>query len=63
MTTQKKKSMTVTEIMLIKQARYGAYMNWKMAKALVDGHVDSSVLRWAEIQYKSQKDIFTKEEL
>ena len=53
-----KKPTTMTEIMMLEEAKHRAYMNWRIAKALVEGKVDSQTLRWAEMQYETQKDIF-----
>ena len=55
---KKTHNITATEIMMMEQAKYESSMNWKMAKALVEGKVDSVVLRYAEQIYYSQKDIF-----
>jgi len=54
----KKKVITATEVMIMEQAKYNALMNWRMAKALVEGKVDSRVLSWAEQVYETQKEIF-----
>ena len=53
---------TATEITVLENAKYATLMNWKMAKALVEGKVSSHVLRWAENIYHSQKDIFEEKE-
>ncbi len=55
-----KKIMTATEAQIIERAKYEAKMNYCIAKALVEGKVDSNVLRWAEQVYQTQKDIFEK---
>lgn len=50
--------MTATEVMFIENAKHTTLMNYRMAKALVEGKVDSQTLRWAEEIYRTQKDIF-----
>ena len=49
---------TMTEVMLMREAQARAKMNWLMAKALVEGKVNSRVLSYAEQQYETQKEIF-----
>lgn len=49
---------TATEIILIKDLKRHSYMVWLMSKALVEGKVNSTVLRYAEEIYNSQKDIY-----
>lgn len=54
----KTKPMTATEVMFIENAKHTTLMNYRMAKALVEGKVDSQTLRWAEEIYRTKKDIF-----
>jgi hypothetical protein len=53
-----KKPTTATEVFMIEQAKHSAMMNYKMAKALVEGKVDSYTLRYAEDVYYSQKEVY-----
>lgn len=54
---------TGTEIAIIEQAKYLSKMNWRMAKALVEGKIDSRLLRFAEEVYETQKDIYEESTL
>ncbi|OFW53956.1 MAG: hypothetical protein A2163_07750 [Actinobacteria bacterium RBG_13_35_12] len=60
--TKKHEHITAMEAMMartaLEEAQYSYMMAWRMAKALVEGKVDSRTLRHAEMIYKTNKDIF-----
>jgi len=49
---------TGIEVMMIENAKHHAKMQWRMAKALVKGRVDSQTLRFAESMYYAGKEIY-----
>jgi hypothetical protein len=50
MTLHKNKIMTATEIAMVEQAKYRHQMIYKMAKALITGHLTHEVIKWAEME-------------
>lgn len=49
---------TATAMQFAEESKYRLKMNYCMAKALVEGRVDSNVLKYAEMICKSQKELF-----